>query len=515
MAQETGASNGVSSDNVVQSADFYMKLLRCTTVIGKKKQPQKKLFSMLLPPHVCPFRTNGHAEAGDALLNEVMAVSGADSAVILLPLSHEMEELHLALYRGQSMPDGKRLTAFTIDSRISELLSLEKAAQRGTQMHIDSTNRKMLNESFAHRFINNDVKRVSIFPMANEKLKGVVELLYLGNKSNLESENSLASLCEQGGISLYRLLCLDNAESLKRRSELIMHMVQYISNAPNRGDIVEQIIDSAKDMLKAQRVTLFRVDYIYQQLIITKSEDADGMRIPLQKNSIAAYVAKTGNALMISDAYKDKRFDPSVDKETGFTTQSVLCVPVRDSDSAVVAVIQAINRKAPCSEISVVSGNANEHIAYRRLTDADRDEDVSGFKQSIANGVWSFSSEDQTLMMTLAGHAGIALQRLDMFDQTQTQKDVKLAVLNLIKDVSAPEGTLRDLLQSIVQASYRITDAERVTLYLVDHSRQELWLAISKDIAGKRIPIGKGVAGSVAQTGEMVVIQGKRASSHC
>lgn len=43
---------------------------------------------------------------------------------------------------------------------------------------------------------------------------------------------------------------------------------------------------------------------------------------------IAGYVATTCSTLNIRDAYKDQRFNPEVDKKTGFRTKSILCMPI-------------------------------------------------------------------------------------------------------------------------------------------------------------------------------------------
>ena len=49
----------------------------------------------------------------------------------------------------------------------------------------------------------------------------------------------------------------------------------------------------------------------------------------LMNKGIAGYVASTGETLNIRDAYRDSRFNREVDMKTGYTTHSILCVPVR------------------------------------------------------------------------------------------------------------------------------------------------------------------------------------------
>ena len=44
----------------------------------------------------------------------------------------------------------------------------------------------------------------------------------------------------------------------------------------------------------------------------------------------------------IVDAYKDPRFDPSVDEGTEFVHKTVLCMPIKNSDGCTIGVIQVI-----------------------------------------------------------------------------------------------------------------------------------------------------------------------------
>ena len=55
--------------------------------------------------------------------------------------------------------------------------------------------------------------------------------------------------------------------------------------------------------------------------------------------------ATAGETMNIHDTYKDPRFDQSNDSEFGFTTRSVLCVPVKDEDGEVIGVVQMLSKK--------------------------------------------------------------------------------------------------------------------------------------------------------------------------
>ncbi len=71
-------------------------------------------------------------------------------------------------------------------------------------------------------------------------------------------------------------------------------------------------------------------------------------------------------------------------------------------------------------------------------------------------------------------------------------------------------GMLDEMLFAFTMKMEELFDSERASLFLVDSERNELWLRFAHDESDKpidfRIPIGSGIAGSVAATGEGVRI---------
>ena len=65
-----------------------------------------------------------------------------------------------------------------------------------------------------------------------------------------------------------------------------------------------------------------------------------------------------------------------------------------------------------------------------------------------------------------------------------------------------------DLFVSILEVAKRELDVERGTLYFVDEEKQEIWSKIANDLDAReiRLPIGRGLAGSVAATGEAIIL---------
>jgi GAF domain-containing protein len=67
---------------------------------------------------------------------------------------------------------------------------------------------------------------------------------------------------------------------------------------------------------------------------------------------IAGWVCLNGKPVVIEDVQKDQRFSPRVDQLLGFTTRSVVCVPLLNGNNRVVGAIELINKIAPSSMAS-------------------------------------------------------------------------------------------------------------------------------------------------------------------
>ncbi len=72
--------------------------------------------------------------------------------------------------------------------------------------------------------------------------------------------------------------------------------------------------------------------------------------MPLDKTSIAGFVATTGEPLVIDDAYflppdSEYAINRSFDKKYGYRTKSMLTIPMMDHKNVVIGVLQLINRK--------------------------------------------------------------------------------------------------------------------------------------------------------------------------
>ena len=117
---------------------------------------------------------------------------------------------------------------------------------------------------------------------------------------------------------------------------------------------------------------------------------AGSERHPVGDQSIAGFVARGGQPLMLEDSYAvpataPYHFNPSFDQANGYRTRSLLTVPLFSKANDVVGVLQLVNRK-------------------------DSDTQMLRNEDDVGRHVRAFDTQDREIALALAGQAGVALE---------------------------------------------------------------------------------------------------------
>ncbi|MBI4666693.1 MAG: GspE/PulE family protein [Nitrospinae bacterium] len=138
--------------------------------------------------------------------------------------------------------------------------------------------------------------------------------------------------------------------------ERLKNITHQIHSAENIDEILIHLKDSIASVFDADRITIYAVDKIRRE-IYSKYKVGDvpqEIRVPINKQSVAGYVAATGTTISINDAYSDLellaifpdlKFDRSWDQKTGYRTKQILAHPVM-YEKYLMGVIQLINKKS-------------------------------------------------------------------------------------------------------------------------------------------------------------------------
>jgi len=83
--------------------------------------------------------------------------------------------------------------------------------------------------------------------------------------------------------------------------------------------------------------------------------------------------------------------------------------------------------------------------------------------------------------------------------------DDRVAFIQMKLGHLAAERDRDAYLRGLVDLCSQATDAERATVFVVDHRKNELWAKVAQRTAVEiRLPIGRGLAGHSAATGETI-----------
>ena len=253
-----------------------------------------------------------------------------------------------------------------------------------------------------------------------------------------------------------------------RRVVELLDAIQALSRELDLTRLLQIIMDKASRLLNADRSSLFVMDADRGELWskIAQGLEVREIRVPLGQG-IAGGVALTGERVNIGDAYADPRFNQEVDRRTGYRTRSILCAPVRAAGGRVVAVLQLLNRR---------DGSP-------------------------------FDAADERLLDAFVGQVAIALRNAQQMQLIEERRRTSELLLDVMKSFSS-ELAIDALLLKIMERTSAVLQADRSSLFLVDHRTREIWskVAQGRDMVEIRVPIGRGIAGAVAATGETINI---------
>src|SRR5437660_1322817 len=181
---------------------------------------------------------------------------------------------------------------------------------------------------------------------------------------------------------------LDPRERRIQKLEIILNVAKAMSTERDLGVLLEEIVEHARSVVDATRGSIFLLDKDKSELWSKVAQGAREIRFPADKG-IAGHVAQTKKPLNIPDAYADPRFNPAVDKATGFHTRNMLTVPMLSTKDEVVGVLQVLNK------------NPGEHWA------------------EVEKGAPGppFDAEDEEMLLALGGQAASAIENAILYDE--------------------------------------------------------------------------------------------------
>jgi Nif-specific regulatory protein len=137
------------------------------------------------------------------------------------------------------------------------------------------------------------------------------------------------------------------AAAMSSRLSLLVDLASLLTREVDFDALLRAACGRLAEAVEADRATIWLVDAARGDLFtrVALLPEVPELRQPMGRG-VAGRVAETGAVLAIEDASKDERFDRTADARTGYTTRSILAVPIRETEGAPVrGVVQLLNKK--------------------------------------------------------------------------------------------------------------------------------------------------------------------------
>jgi response regulator RpfG family c-di-GMP phosphodiesterase len=124
---------------------------------------------------------------------------------------------------------------------------------------------------------------------------------------------------------------------------LILEYAAFVAEQKDPEMMLVALADMAREFGAADRATIWIGDKSNSTLWTKVAHGIPNITIP-DSVGIAGHAYKNSQTVITNDPYSDARFNPEIDKKTGYVTKSIIAVPVKNSENIVIGALQCINK---------------------------------------------------------------------------------------------------------------------------------------------------------------------------
>lgn len=108
--------------------------------------------------------------------------------------------------------------------------------------------------------------------------------------------------------------------------------------------MLSEVVDAAKRVLHADRGTVWLYDAKVDELVLEVATGIAPVRVSAGEGIVGS-CARSRRIINVPDCYADPRFNPDVDRRSGYRTRCMLTLPLVDHEDALVGVMQVLNKE--------------------------------------------------------------------------------------------------------------------------------------------------------------------------
>ena len=204
--------------------------------------------------------------------------------------------------------------------------------------------------------------------------------------------------------SAFRLLVVRHSEDAARMLENVLDIGRALASEKDSDKLLSLILTQARALTGADGSSIYTRDRdgelyfrLWQNASTTMT--ANAQKTAVGRDSVAGYVARSGETVLLDDAYAipataPYKFNPVSDNAIRYRTKSLLTLPLTNKGGEVVGVLQLINRKG---RSDILLRTADDVAAY----------------------VQPFDARSKQLAQALAGQAGVAIENSMLYNDIE------------------------------------------------------------------------------------------------
>ena len=244
-------------------------------------------------------------------------------------------------------------------------------------------------------------------------LIGVIQVLNK-KKGDFKQEDLelLEAMTTQASVALQSTQFVEKMKKSREQELEFLDLVTDVTSDLELGSLLSKVMTEATRMLSADRGTLFINDEKTNELFsrVAMGDSIGEIRLP-NSAGIAGAVFTSSKSVNIPYAYADLRFNPAFDKQTGYFTRSILCIPVTNKDGKVIGVTQVLNKrggpftdedearlKAFTSQIAIALENATLFESVQNMKNYNE-----SMLESMSNAVVTLDEDGKIVTCNAAG----------------------------------------------------------------------------------------------------------------
>ncbi|MBW1692098.1 MAG: hypothetical protein DRG87_03105 [Deltaproteobacteria bacterium] len=250
----------------------------------------------------------------------------------------------------------------------------------------------------------------------------------------------------------------------RRELTALLKSSALINSSLHTNDVLNFAMKAAEEFMEAEASSVFELDPEKGDISVRLARGEKGVFMKSKRlqpgEGIAGWVIQHGKPMNVVDVQKDARFSDRFDKETGFTTRSLICVPLTIR-GRIIGALQVLNKKdgnsfteedtellnALAQQIAVALDNArlyqrlqeNFELTEQELKITQRKLLRSERSAAIANLVQGVAHEVRNPIMSIGGFA--MRMKADLVEGSRMQKYLDI----ILSETSRLEKLVRDV----------------------------------------------------------------------